>query len=275
MIRLGINAKYKEDVCSWRIHFGPVNGDISQFYMKDANILHMLKSPPVTTELVKHLIADNIQGDPSLKPNQIISLFKKTYSSNIKYYHARRGREIIFEQQFGDDEKSYSDLVWYVKAVEETNPDSYVNFEVDHATRRFQRLFICFGACKHSYKYLKPMIYFDATFQTGRFGGALMAATCVNENNGFYPYAYALVSAENKENWFWFLDNLKQVVDGRPIVFLSDHGEGLLKGIPKVFPDSYYNYCFFISSAIFLFDQVMQTPRSLLICFTKLLTLIQ
>ncbi|RZC55729.1 hypothetical protein C5167_014579 [Papaver somniferum] len=69
-----------------------------------------LKSPAVTTKLVKHLIADNIQGDPSLKPRHINSLFKKTYGSNIKYHHARRGKEALFEEQYGDDEKSYSDF---------------------------------------------------------------------------------------------------------------------------------------------------------------------
>ncbi|XP_026417085.1 uncharacterized protein LOC113312556 [Papaver somniferum] len=72
-----------------------------------------------------------------------------------------------------------------------------------------------------------------------------MAATCFNGNNGFYPFAFALVSAENKDNWFWFLENLKQVVDGRQIVFLSDRGEGLLQGISKVFPNSYHIYCFY------------------------------
>ncbi|RZC88519.1 hypothetical protein C5167_016378 [Papaver somniferum] len=86
-------GKCEENDCGWRIHFGPVNGDISRFVLKDSNVIHSygvgfrLKSPAVTTKLFKHLIADNIQGDPSLKPRQIMSLFKKTYGSNIKYHH--------------------------------------------------------------------------------------------------------------------------------------------------------------------------------------------
>ncbi|XP_026433615.1 uncharacterized protein LOC113331045 [Papaver somniferum] len=136
-------AKCEEDGCGWRIHFGPVNGDISRFVLKDSNVIH------------------SIQGDPTLKPKQIMSLFKKTYGSNIKYHHARRGKEAVFEDQYGDDEKSYSDLNWY----------------------------------------LRPMIYLDATFLIGRFRGTLMAATCVNGNDGFYPYAFAIVLSENKDNW--------------------------------------------------------------------------
>ncbi|XP_026459272.1 uncharacterized protein LOC113359925 [Papaver somniferum] len=276
-------AKCAENDCGWRIHFGPVNGDISRFVLKDSNIIHRLfmeityscLSPAGTTKLVKHLIADNIQGDPSIKPNQIISLFKKTYGSNIKYHHARRGKEDVFEEQFGDDEKSYSDLTWYVQAIKKNNPDSYVKFEVDHATRRFQRIFICFGACKHSYRYLRPMIYLDATFLTGRYKGAFMAATCINGNNEFYPFVFSLISAENKDNWFWFLENLKQVVDGRQIVFLSDRGEGILQGIPKKFLIHITSIDFTTSSAISPLDQVMRIQSPLLICFTKLLTLTQ
>ncbi|XP_026383647.1 uncharacterized protein LOC113279157 [Papaver somniferum] len=213
-------AKCEEDGCAWRIHFGPVNGDTSRFVLKDSNA-------------------------HSLKPRQIISLFKKTYGSNIKYHHARRGKEVIFEEQYGDDEKSYSDFTWYVKAIEETNPGSYVRFEVEDGTNRFQRIFVCYGACKHSYRYLRPMIYLDATFLTGRYRGTLMAATCMNGNNEFYPFAFAIVSSETKDNWFWFLENLQKLVDGRPIVFLSDRGEGLLQGIPKYFPNSHHNYCFY------------------------------
>ncbi|XP_026451424.1 uncharacterized protein LOC113351700 [Papaver somniferum] len=164
-------------------------------------------SPVVKTKLVKHLIVDSIQGDPTLKPKQIMSLFKKTYGSNIKYHHARRGKEVVFEDQYGDDEKSYSDL--------------------------------------NCYRYLRPMIYLDAAFLIGRFSGTLMAAICVNGNDGFYPYAFAIVLSENKDNCFWFLDNLQQVVDDRPIIFLSDHHEGLMQGIPRAFPGSYHSYCFY------------------------------
>ncbi|XP_026451277.1 uncharacterized protein LOC113351526 [Papaver somniferum] len=95
-----------------------------------------------------------------------MSLLKKTYGSNIKYHHARRGKEAVFEDQYGNDEKSYSDL--------------------------------------NCYKYLRPMIYLDATFLIGRFRSTLMAATCVNGNDGFYPYAFAIVLSENKDNCYCF-----------------------------------------------------------------------
>ncbi|XP_026410330.1 uncharacterized protein LOC113305523 [Papaver somniferum] len=242
-------AKYEEDGYSWRIHFGPVNGDISRFVLKESNVIHScgvglrLKSPVVTTKLVKHLIVDSIQGDPTLKPKQIMSLLKKTYGSNIKYHHARRGKEAVFEYQYGDDEKSYSDLNWYVKSIEKTNHDSFVKLEVDEETGRFKRIFTCFGACKHSYKYLRPMIYLDATFLIGRFRGTLIAATCVNGNDGFHPYSFAIVLSENKGNWFWFLDNLQQVVDDRPTCNLPiGKGDANYNAVIDLFYKAAYSY---------------------------------
>ncbi|XP_026379480.1 uncharacterized protein LOC113274243 [Papaver somniferum] len=81
------------------------------------------------------------------------------------------------------------------------------------------------------------MVYLDATFLTGRFRGCLMAATGINGGK---------VGSENNDNWEWFLRNLIQVVgDGRPITFLSDRHEGLLCGVPLIYPDSFNIFCYY------------------------------
>ncbi|KAI3932263.1 hypothetical protein MKW98_024983, partial [Papaver atlanticum] len=56
----------------------------------------------------------------------------------------------------------------------------------------------------------------------------------------------ALVGSENNDNWEWFLRNLTQVVgDGRPITFHSDRHEGLLRGVPLVYTDSFHSFCYY------------------------------
>ncbi|XP_026382813.1 uncharacterized protein LOC113278099 [Papaver somniferum] len=159
----------------------------------------------------------------------------------MKYYQAYNGREKMYEDIFGDDAISYSHLVWYVDAIRSTNPGSCIDFqvqrdetesnkdiltdlEVEAPSNKFVRLFIAFEACISGYRYLRPMIYVDATFLTGRFRGCLMAATGINAENGFFPLAMALVPAEDNDNWEWFMRNLSNVVDHdeRPITFLSD-----------------------------------------------------
>ncbi|XP_026451983.1 uncharacterized protein LOC113352371 [Papaver somniferum] len=146
----------------------------------------------------------------------------------------------------GDDVKSYSHLVWYTNVIRETNSGSVIDFEYDPSKKQFQRIFISFDACIKGYRFCRAIVYLDATFLTGRFRGCLMEATGINGDKRFFPLAMALVDTENNNNWEWFLRNLTQVVgDGRSITFLSDRYEGLLRGVPLVFPDSYHSFCYY------------------------------
>ncbi|XP_026417620.1 uncharacterized protein LOC113313115 [Papaver somniferum] len=81
-----------------------------------------------------------------------------------------------------------------------------------------------------------------------RYRRTLMSATCVNGDNGFYPFAFSLVSSENKDNWFWFLENLKQVFDGRQICNLPI---GLGDVNSKVVIDLFYKATYSYTTANF------------------------
>ncbi|VFQ90182.1 unnamed protein product [Cuscuta campestris] len=41
-----------------------------------------------------------------------------------------------------------------------------------------------------------------------KFGGTMLVANGVDTNENIFPFAYAIVEAENKESWTWFLDLL-------------------------------------------------------------------
>lgn len=180
-----------------------------------------------------------------ISPKKIISDFKTDYEINLPYQQAYNGIKLVHKDMYGDDVKAYTDLVWYVKKVEETNEGSIVDFQYDDSTEEFKRLFLAYGALIKVFEYCRAMLYLDATFLTGRFKGCLMAATAKNGNDEFYPIAYGIVSHEDGANWVWFLKNLKKVVKGRQIVFLSDQGTGLLYDVPEVFPDAYHSYWYY------------------------------
>ncbi|KAH7835659.1 hypothetical protein Vadar_028470 [Vaccinium darrowii] len=60
--------------------------------------------------------------------------------------------------------------------------------------------------------------------------------------SGLFPLAFAIVGAENDDNWLWFLGILKSVLSPRPITFITDrnHGHGLIIYAPSV---ASYNVC--------------------------------
>lgn len=58
-----------------------------------------------------------------------------------------------------------------------------------------------------------------------------------------------VVDAENNCNWEWFLHKLRYVLcsvgrdDFREYTFFSDRHDGLVNGVPFVFPGSHHAYC--------------------------------
>ena len=61
---------------------------------------------------------------------------------------------------------------------------------------------------------------------------------------GLFPLAFAIVDAENQDNWMWFFSQLlKAVGSGRRLTFVSDHQHGLLDALSVVFPNAHHAYC--------------------------------
>ncbi|XP_026458450.1 protein FAR1-RELATED SEQUENCE 6-like [Papaver somniferum] len=261
--------------CTWMIHAVAIDSTCDVFRIKKYVGRHTcgagvkLRSPKVSKKLVHNLIHDRVIHNPLIKPREIEDYIKVGDGVNIKYHHAYHGLERSHHEIFGNDVKSYSDLVWWVNSLKETNPGSYVDFQLNDATQTFERLFIAIGACIEGYRLCRPMTFVDATFLTGRFRGNLMAATCLNGNQGFYPLAFALVLGEDVDNWDWFMCNLSNIVDDRPITFMSDRHEGLLRAIPKHFPTSHHGYCYYHLQGNLPIRKSDEKYKEVMACFKK------
>lgn len=70
-----------------------------------------------------------------------------------------------------------------------------IKSELDGDRPRFQRLYICLGACKKCH--IK-----------GPYSGKLLSTFGIDANNGMYPIAYAVAKVENFSTWMWFLEIL-------------------------------------------------------------------
>ncbi|GKA59125.1 mutator type transposase [Tanacetum coccineum] len=69
----------------------------------------------------------------------------------------------------------------------------------------------------------------DGAFMKGPFPGQVLVAVGLDSNNGIYPLAYALVEAESKSSWCWFLKCLGDDIDLHPnsnFTFISDRQKG-------------------------------------------------
>ncbi|GJR37923.1 retrotransposon-related protein [Tanacetum coccineum] len=81
-------------------------------------------------------------------------------------------------------------------------------------TRVFKRIYICLRALKLGFRaYRRDMLGLDGAFMKGSFSGQVLVAVGIDSNNRIYPLAYALVEAESKSSWWWFLKFLGDDID--------------------------------------------------------------
>ncbi|KAI3813208.1 hypothetical protein L1987_17926 [Smallanthus sonchifolius] len=76
--------------------------------------------------------------------------------------------------------------------------------------------------------------------------GELLTAVGQDANNQIYPIVWAVVEVENKDNWKWFLECLKDDIgmcDGRAITFISDQHKGLVEAVKDLFPHVEHRQC--------------------------------
>ncbi|KAK0588939.1 hypothetical protein LWI29_007477 [Acer saccharum] len=105
------------------------------------------------------------------------------------------------------------------------NHDTTIILKCDDSGR-FQRMYICLGALKQGWKQgCMPFIGLDGCFTKGYHIGQLLTTIGVDPNNQMYPVTYALVEAETKDTWVWFLEQLGadlELNNSFGIVWISD-----------------------------------------------------
>ncbi|XP_028070034.1 uncharacterized protein LOC114272512 [Camellia sinensis] len=124
---------------------------------------------------------------------------------------------------FGDFATSFDQLRWYLETAMRTNPGSVFELDVNESSGCFRRLFVAFHGCLYGFQFCRPLLFVDGTFLKGRYKGHLLAATSKDGNQGLFSLAFAIVDAENQDNWMWFLSQLlKAVGSGWRLTFVSD-----------------------------------------------------
>ncbi|KAL2506598.1 MuDR family transposase [Abeliophyllum distichum] len=199
-------------------------------------VLRKEKSERLSCKVISGLIVDILREKPTLCSNDIVLHFLTNYGYTISYEKAWKALERAKGLIFGDASESFKQLHWYIEAARSFNHGSHIDLEVDQVSKRFQRLFVSYHACIHGFNHCRPVLFIDGTFLKGRFKGILLSATAKNGNQGLYPLAYAVVDSENYDNWLWFLEQLRSIVQSnRELTFVSDRNVGLMEALPKAF----------------------------------------
>ncbi|XP_057434675.1 uncharacterized protein LOC130727535 [Lotus japonicus] len=111
----------------------------------------------------------------------------------------------------------------------------------------FERIYVCFEATKTAFaKHCRPLIGLDGCFLKGLYGGQLLSAVGKDGNNQMFPIAFAVVEAETKDSWTWFLNILlhdMNSVKPQNWAFISDQQKGLVPAIAELSQDTEHRLC--------------------------------
>ncbi|KAA8547397.1 hypothetical protein F0562_003739 [Nyssa sinensis] len=115
----------------------------------------------------------------------------------------------------GTHAEQYAKLWDYCEKVKRTNPDTimYVKLvdDLDYGQPRFERIYVCLGACKKEFLIgCRPIIGVDGCHLKCPYGGQLLLAMGIDGNNAMFSLAYAVVEGETKSSWIWFLELLQE-----------------------------------------------------------------
>ena len=88
----------------------------------------------------------------------------------------------------------------------------------------FERLYICWFGCKQGFRVgCRPIIRLDACHLKTKIGGQLMVAIARDPNEKYFPLVVAVVEAETKDSWIWFINLLlADISDEKRWTFISD-----------------------------------------------------
>ncbi|GJU98342.1 hypothetical protein Tco_1327613 [Tanacetum coccineum] len=162
---------------------------------------HVIKSLATNHDIPVRAVQDQMQ---------------KQFEVGVSKMKAFRAKRIASDIMTGSYREQYSLLREYAQELINQNPGTTVRIDVqqepnpESLTRTFRRVYVCLGALKQ---------------------------VRVDANNGIYPVAYAIVEAESKASWCWFLNLLGEdlgIEADFNYTFISDRKKDLYKPLQCV-----------------------------------------
>ncbi|XP_025644770.1 uncharacterized protein [Arachis hypogaea] len=135
-------------------------------------------------------------------------------------------------------------IPWICNRLVETDPQTVAKWTCSPGYQ-FEKLFIAYGCCVTGFlRGARPILFIDGCHLSGPYKGTLLVAFTCDANNDLFSITYAIVSAENNENWLWFLSNLKELTRLIPVTLISDRHPSIIAAVEQVYDRDRHAYCY-------------------------------
>ncbi|KAJ9546771.1 hypothetical protein OSB04_019314 [Centaurea solstitialis] len=206
-----------------------------------------------TATFLSQQIEETLAANPEIPIKSLQVTLEQKYENNISHMKSFRAKQIAMKKLMGDYIEQYTVLRDYICELQRTNPGTTVKLDVEtdgllsNETRQFKRIYVCLGALKKGFAEGKREILgLDGAFMKGPFPCQVLTVVGMDSNNGTYPLAYAIVEAETKQSWSWFLeclgDDLNLAANSN-FTFISDRQKGFIPALANIFPCVEHRHC--------------------------------
>ncbi|CAL9178687.1 unnamed protein product [Musa hybrid cultivar] len=246
--RSRVTAECTIEGCPWRIHASRSSAK-QEFMIKKINDTHTCgkelskESRRLASQRwVASIIKDKLRETPNYKPMDIANDLQREYGLSLNYSQAWRGKFIAKKELHNSHEEACNQLPWFCERIIETNPGSVATLQTSDDSRF--RFFVAFHASLYGFEHgCRPLLFLDDLSLKANKQWKFLVATAVDGENDIYPVAFSVVDSETRENWHWFLVQLKSAFTlSRVITFVSSCQYGLEEELSKVFEDSFHCY---------------------------------
>ncbi|KAH7861551.1 hypothetical protein Vadar_027631 [Vaccinium darrowii] len=247
--------------CPWVILCAKLDGQLT-YQLKTVNLEHKCtrtyKNPRLSSKFLASKLVNKVKQQPNIKLTQIQEKVHGKYVLHISRSKAYRAKRVAMDQVEGSHKDQYAALWDYCHELRRSNPGTTVKLMVKGYKEgevrgeqpgkdiqpTFQRLYICFEACKRGFQSCRPVIGIDGCHLKGPYGGILLAAVGRDPNKEYFPIAFAVVEAENKDSWSWFISLLLEDLGNERIyTWTSDQQKGLDTTLKELQPGCEHRFC--------------------------------
>ncbi|GKA49008.1 zinc finger MYM-type protein 1-like protein [Tanacetum coccineum] len=181
MTFVGVESRMiEEEELSTQTYNGEEKKERKREELGDFNILSSLsiRKTPVQTAGEYQ-----VEVNPEIPVKAIQDQLQKKYRLDVSKMKAFRAKSKAYAHVRGDYREQYKVLRNYCLELSHKNP-------------------------RTTTAGIRDLFGLDEAFMKGPFSGQVHAVVGLDSNNGIYPVAYAIVEAENKDSWTWFLECL-------------------------------------------------------------------
>ena len=110
--------------------------------------------------------------------------------------------------------------------LREINPSTIA--EYNSIDGPFSQLFIAHAFSIQGFMQgCQPILAIDSYQFSGLYKGAFLLAIAYDAVDGMFPLDLSVVSFENYEDWYWFVEKIKHLMDGKEVVIILDRHQGI------------------------------------------------